>query len=145
LYQFCSLLCERFPGASADDSMEQCQVLKQVNIVDNYIDQFEEWMTLMRRDHNYLPENFFLRFLSGLKETIKHDTKCHKPTTLCATYWFARQQEQSYLSNNKKFPTNVPHRNAPPPNATSGPNNREARPRPIPDKTRGKGKYWYCQ
>jgi hypothetical protein len=74
--------------------MEQCQVLEQVNIVDNYVGQFEEWVTLMRSDHSYLPQNFFLlRFLSALKETIKHDTKCHKPATLRVAYWFARQQD----------------------------------------------------
>jgi hypothetical protein len=101
--QFCALLCERFPSPGAEESMELCQQLKQVNTVDHYIDQFEDWMTAMRKDHPYLPEGFFLlRFICGLKETIKHDIQCHKPPTLRAAYWFARKQEMSYLSNNKK-------------------------------------------
>jgi hypothetical protein len=36
--QLCTLLSERFPPPLADDSIEQCQVLKQLNTVDNYID-----------------------------------------------------------------------------------------------------------
>jgi hypothetical protein len=143
--QFCSLLCERFPGPSADDSMEQCQVLKQLNTVDNYIDQFEEWMSVMRKDHNYLTENFFLlRFLSGLKETIKHDTKCHKPATLRAAYWFARQQEQSFLANNKRTIPPTVGQNIPAYQQARAPLIRDNKPRLSLDKAREKGKCWYC-
>jgi hypothetical protein len=44
---FCTLLCERFPGPTPtpDDSLEQCQVLKEINTMENYIDQSEGWMT----------------------------------------------------------------------------------------------------
>jgi hypothetical protein len=39
--QFCTLLCERFLGSGAEESMEQCQQLKQTTTVDHYIDKFE--------------------------------------------------------------------------------------------------------
>jgi hypothetical protein len=123
--------------------MEQCQVLKQLNTVDNYIDQFEDWMSLMKKDHPYLTEHFFLlRFLSGLKDTIKHDTKCHKPSTLRAAYWFARQQEQSYLSNNKK--QNTTPRTTQTNNVNKALPARDNRQRPLPDKPRERVKCWYC-
>jgi hypothetical protein len=101
--QFCELLLDRFPDSGAHESMDQFQQLKQQTTVNTYIDTFEEWMTLMKRDHTYLPEYFFtLRFISGLKETIKHVVKTHKPPDLRAAYWYARQEELSYLSINKK-------------------------------------------
>lgn len=56
LQQFCSLLCERFPSPGVDESMEQCIYLKQQTILNSYVDLFEEWMTIMKRDHQYLPE-----------------------------------------------------------------------------------------
>jgi hypothetical protein len=83
--------------------MEQFQQLKQNTTINLYIDSFEEWMTAMKRDHRYLPELFFtLRFLSGLKDTIKHAVKCHKPPDLRSAYWYARQEELAYLSVHKK-------------------------------------------
>lgn len=50
--QFCSLLCERFPAPGVDESMEQCIQLKQQTTVNQYIDLFEEWMTVMKRDRS---------------------------------------------------------------------------------------------
>jgi hypothetical protein len=141
--QFYTLLSERFPTPLADDSMEQCQVLKQLNTVDNYIVQFEDWMSLMKKDHPYLTENFFLlRFLSGLKDTIKHDTKCHKPSTLRTAYWFARQQEQSYLSNNKK--QNTTPRTTQTTTVNRAQPARDNRARTLPNKPRESGKCLHC-
>jgi hypothetical protein len=81
--QFCSLICERFPNPGAKASMELCQQLKQTSKVDHYIDQFGDWMKILKSDHHYLPQSFFLlRFLSGLKDKINHDTPLLKPATL---------------------------------------------------------------
>jgi hypothetical protein len=53
--------------------MDQLQHLKQVSTVDSYINAYESWMTLMNRGRSYLPQDFFIdRFISGLKDTIKH-------------------------------------------------------------------------
>jgi hypothetical protein len=60
---------------------------------------------------------------------------------LRAAYWFARQQEQSYLSNNKKQNT------TPMTTQTNNVNKalpaRDNRQRPLPDKPRERGKCWY--
>jgi hypothetical protein len=111
--------------------------------VDQYIDKFEDWMTLMKRDHQYLPESFFLlRFLCGLKDTIKHDTKCHKPASLRAAYWFARRQEQSYLANKKNLqPTAAKLSNSTPAPRPLLPWENKA---PLPTRPRERGKCWYC-
>jgi hypothetical protein len=61
--------------------MEQFHLLKQTTTVSNYIDNFEEHMLLMKRDHPYLTDNFFLlRFLAGLKGSVKHSVKSHNPS-----------------------------------------------------------------
>jgi hypothetical protein len=90
--QFCQLICERFPVPGEHESMEQFQHLRQTGTVNQYIDIFEEYMICMQRDHSYLTDNFFLlRFISGLKETVKHAVKSHNPSTMKSAYWHARQ------------------------------------------------------
>jgi hypothetical protein len=97
--QFCDLLTERFPPMGEHETMEQFQHLKQTTTANNYIDLFEEYMIHMKRDHPYLTDNFFLlRFVAGLKDTVKHAVKSHNPSTLRNAYWQARQQEQAYLA-----------------------------------------------
>jgi hypothetical protein len=143
--QFCSLLLDRFPDSGIHESMEQFQQLKQNTTVNQYIDLFEEWMTAMKRDHQYLPEFFFtLRFLSGLKDTIKHAVQCHKPPDLRSAYWYARQEELAYLSVHKKQAnTPIPAKQAQPQPARNTVF-RENKFRPAADKTKEKGKCWYC-
>src|SRR4051812_25913591 len=100
-------------------------------------------MTLMKRDHHYLPESFFLlRFLCGLKDTIKHDTKCHQPTTLRSAYWFARRQEQSYLANKKNISQagNKGVQNA---QVNRNLAIKENKQLPV-NKVRERGECWYC-
>jgi hypothetical protein len=114
----CRVLLERFPEGQHIDPMEQLQLLKQVTTVDQYINAYETWMTLMKRDRKYLPHDFFVdRFLSGLKDNIKHHVQCQKPDTLLSAYWYARQYEKSTL---------LTVRRAPPPVQA---NNRNAFPR----------------
>jgi hypothetical protein len=76
--------------------MEQLQHLKQKTTVDHYINNYETWMTMMKRGRNYLPQEFFVdRFISGLKDNIKHTVQCQKPDTLLSAYWYARLYEKS--------------------------------------------------
>jgi hypothetical protein len=46
-----SVLLERFPDTMAADPMDQLQQLKQLSIVNIYIDPYESWMTQMKRGH----------------------------------------------------------------------------------------------
>jgi hypothetical protein len=64
---------DRFLDTIASDPMDQLQLLKQTTTVNAYIDQYEQWMTQMKRERSYLPQDFFVdRFTSGLKDSIKH-------------------------------------------------------------------------
>jgi hypothetical protein len=60
-----------FPYSGAHESMNQFQQLKQICAFNQYIDNFKEWMTMMKQDHNYPPEYFFtLHFISCLKYLV---------------------------------------------------------------------------
>jgi hypothetical protein len=73
--QLSQVLIERFPDTISSDPMDQLQLLKQVTSVNAYIDQYELWVTQMKRDRNYLPQDFFIdRFISGLKRNQAHRT-----------------------------------------------------------------------
>jgi hypothetical protein len=142
---FCELLTDRFPDTGAHESMDQFQQLKQISTVNLYIDSFEEWMTLMRRDHMYLPKYFFtLRFISGLKDTLKHAVKTHKPPDLKATYWYARQEELAFLSIHKKPTPSFSNKQAPRNTVIRQPLPRAQHNRPQQDRPKEKGKCWYC-
>ena len=125
--------------------MEQFHHLKQTSSVSSYIDTFEEYMIQMRRDHPYLTEHFFLlRFISGLKDSVKHLVKSHQPATLKAAYWQARQQEQAYLSLTKKPPQQQVTRQPTGLQAKQNSFLRDHRPRPMVDKPKEPRKCWYC-
>jgi hypothetical protein len=98
-------------------------------------------MTLMKRDHTYLLEYFFtLRFISGLKDTLWHSVKTHKPPDLRVAYWYARQEDQAYLSVTKKqISVTVTNRQPPAYNVNRPAPNRETRNRPQLDKQKEKG------
>ena len=72
------MLIDRFPDNVLIDPMDQLQLLKQVNLVNYYIDTYGTFsMTQMKKAGSYLPQNFFIdRFISGLKEGIKHTVQC---------------------------------------------------------------------
>jgi hypothetical protein len=95
-------------------------------VLSAYIAQYEIWMTQMKRERSYLPQDFFVdRFISGLKDSIKHLVQCQKPESLLKAYWYARKYEQAYLVNVKKavpvapapraYPQQRDNRNRPPP------------------------------
>ena len=99
------ILIERFPNKNTADPMEQLQTLKQVPTVNNYIDTYENWMQLMKREKPYLlPDLFVDRFISGLKDNIKHTVQIQKPSSLASAYWYARKYEKAYLSGTRRAP-----------------------------------------
>jgi hypothetical protein len=104
--ELCTIFLERFPDSNQIDPMDQLQHLRQLTTVDSYINAYETWMTLMKRDRSYLPTDFFVdRFLSGLKDNIKHNVQCQKPSMLLSSYWYARQYEKSVNSSARRPPT----------------------------------------
>jgi hypothetical protein len=101
--QLSQVLIDHFLDTVPNDPMDQLQLLKQVTSVNAYIDTYETWMTQMKRERPYLPQDFFVdRFISGLKENIKHNVHCQKPESLLSAYWYARQYEKAFLSAMKR-------------------------------------------
>jgi hypothetical protein len=139
------VLLDRFPDTTASDPMDQLQLLKQNTTVNAYIDQYEQWMTQMKTERNYLPQDFFVdRFTSGLKDSIKHLVQCQKPETLLSAYWYARKYEQAYLLNVKKqapaavVPQPFPQQQNQRPSIQRDNRNR------APNNNRGPKLCWYC-
>jgi hypothetical protein len=78
--QFCSIVSNRFFSHSAHSSLENFYHLKQTSSVAEYIQQFEEMMSLMQIEHLGLSEPYFVSsFIAGLKEGIKHYLIPHNP------------------------------------------------------------------
>ena len=120
--------------------MELLQTLKQMTTVNGYIDAYEQWMTLMKREKPYLQTDFFIdRFISGLKEGIRHTVLRQKPDSLMSAYWYARLYEKAHLANNKRPII---------PAQQQRPNNFGAqRPAAVRDnrvQNREPRKCWYC-
>jgi hypothetical protein len=66
--------------------------------VAEYIQRFEEAMSLMQMDYPGLSEPYFISsFIAGLKEGIKYYLIPHNPQTLCETYWKAKELEKGIL------------------------------------------------
>lgn len=64
--QLCSMISHRFSVASAQGVVEQLQNIKQYrSTILNYIDRFEECVELVKRDHPYLHESFFMSCFIG--------------------------------------------------------------------------------
>jgi len=95
-HHFCRMLEDRFLEISSIEIIGQFHNLKQTSIVPEYIDKFEEFMGLVKRNNPSLPEDYFVSsFIAGLKDFIQHHLQCHKPSTLTQAFWFARRLEQA--------------------------------------------------
>lgn len=90
--QWCAMVCTRFSAANVHEEVELFQNVKQYGLsVEQYIDKFEEYMDLVRRDHPYLQEQYFTScFINGLRGEIKHDVCGQKPQGLLESYWYAK-------------------------------------------------------
>jgi hypothetical protein len=67
--------------------------------MDHYINNYETRMKMMKQGRNYLPQDFFIdRFISGLKDNIKHTIQCQKPDTQLSANWYAQLYEKTQLS-----------------------------------------------
>ena len=112
------MLRDRLSEVNAHDAVEQLQNIRQeVANVSNYIDRFEECMSLVKRDHPYLQEAFLMScFIGGLRGESKHDVSGQRPQDMLETYWYARiygksatvkrNSGQGSFSRNK-FPASV--------------------------------------
>jgi hypothetical protein len=86
--QLCSMVFNRFSTYSSHNSLEAFHHLKQNTLVAEYIQRFEELMSLMQMEHLGLTEPYSVSsFLAGLKEGIKHYLIPHNPQSLSNAYW----------------------------------------------------------
>jgi hypothetical protein len=157
--QFCSMVTNRFSFHSTHSSLEAFHHLKQTTSVSEYIQKFEELMSLIQMDYPGLSETYFVSsFIAGLKDDIKHYLIPHSPQTLCDTYWKAKELEKGIL-HKKSLMTTSPQYLKPNPNTTATkfpnqnitvhqlnqPPNATNPPKPIPIKPKEPGKCWGCQ
>ena len=103
--------------------MELLKNIQQRNIVAQYIDNFEQCVALVKRDHPCLQENFLLScFIGGLRSDLKHEVCGQKPTGIIEAYWYAKIYEKAAAA--RKLPAPVgykprsysqPYKQPPPP------------------------------
>lgn len=97
--QFYLMVSDRFTEANAHEAVEQLQNVRQTGTVMQYIDKFEDSVSLVKRDHPYLTEAYILScFIGGLRADIKHDVCGQKPQNLLAGYWYAKVYEKASIA-----------------------------------------------
>jgi hypothetical protein len=70
-HHFCRIIGDRFNEMSTYEVICQFHNLKQTSSVNDYIDKFEEFMGLVKRDNPSLQEDYFVcSFVSGFKDYI---------------------------------------------------------------------------
>ena len=90
------MLGDRFNETSPCDAIGQFHSLKQTMSVTEYVENFEELMSLVKRSNPALSEAYFVSsFISGLKDFIQHHLQCYKPSTLSQAFWYAKRLEQA--------------------------------------------------
>jgi len=115
--QFCQMIADRFTQANAHEAVEKLKNIQQTTSVAAYIDQFEECVQLVRRDHPYLQEAFLMScFIGGLRADIKHDVSGQRPRGILEAYWFAKNYENAaaakktyYQASYGRNRGNIPH------------------------------------
>jgi hypothetical protein len=112
--QFCRLICDRFAQSSIYELLEKFHSVKQYNMtVSDYTDKFEEIMAVIRDEHPYLQEHYYIvTFVNGLRPEIKCNLRPQRPTTLSNAYWMARDYESGLLATARaqRFAGQLPFR-----------------------------------
>jgi hypothetical protein len=93
--RFCKLICDRFAESSIYEILEKFHSCRQYNLsVSDYTDKFEEIMVVIREEHPYLQEQYYIvSFVNGLRPAIKCNLRPQRPNTLADAYWMARDYE----------------------------------------------------
>jgi hypothetical protein len=127
------MITNRFSTPSSHTSVENFHHLKQTTSITDYIQKFEELMTLMQMEHPRLNEQYFISsFIAGFKNGIKHYLIPHNPETLCDTYWKAKELEKDILIKKSLLTANSPYpKHNPPYHQTSYPKPQK----PFPNKS----------
>lgn len=101
-HHFCRIVSGRFNTTSEYDIVGQFHNLKQIGTMVDYVDRFEELVTMVKRTNPTLSETYYISsFISGLKDYIQFHLQCHQPTFLSQAYWFAQRFEEANPSSKK--------------------------------------------
>lgn len=80
---FCLDLSVRFRDDECRNVVEEFNKLTQVGTLEDYLDKFEDLMSLMIQKNPEIPDSYFLdSFIGGLKPTIKYFVRSFDPPTL---------------------------------------------------------------
>jgi cytochrome c biogenesis protein ResB len=81
------MLLDKFPMQSTYTSLENFHHIKQNTYVADYIQRFEEVMSLMQMEYPNLSEPYFVSsFIAGLRDGIQHYLIPHNPQNLSEAY-----------------------------------------------------------
>uniref|UniRef100_A0ACD5VCY1 Uncharacterized protein n=1 Tax=Avena sativa TaxID=4498 RepID=A0ACD5VCY1_AVESA len=107
--QFCQMIADRFTQANAHEAVERLKNIQQHSSVQAYIDNFEECVQLVKRDHPYLQEAFLMScFIGGLRADIKHDVCGQRPRGILEAYWYAKVYESSAAAKKSYYQSFAP-------------------------------------
>ncbi|XP_019150587.1 PREDICTED: uncharacterized protein LOC109147385 [Ipomoea nil] len=92
--RFVEAICRRF-GDSKVSVMEDFAAFKQWGNVDDFTDEFEEFMSLLLQIHPCLTETYFMEnYIARLRQNLRCFVRTARPRDLADAIWFARQYEK---------------------------------------------------
>lgn len=143
--QWCHMVSTRFSAANEHEAVELFQNVKQYgSTVEQYIDKFEEYVDLVRRDHPYLQEQYLNScFIGGLRGDIKHDVCGQKPQGLLESYWYAKNYEKA--ANARKVALNFSRNRNQNTNFNNPGRNANNRPQRGDGEKKEDRKCWFCK
>lgn len=98
---FVADLNARFKDNSGINVVEQFNKLQQLDVLEDYIDEFENLRSVMLQNNHILPDAYILdSFIGGLKPAVKPFVRAFKPVTVSDAIEFARLQEESLSFSN---------------------------------------------
>lgn len=103
-------LVARFRDNIGDNAVEKFNKLSQNGNIETYIDEFENYRSLIsQKAHNLSDEYVLDSFIGGMKDTIKPFVRAFKLTTISEAIEYARLHKHTLSSLNlnphKKYPT----------------------------------------
>jgi len=70
-YKFCSYITKRFSEKSICDNVKAFHSLNQTRDLNEYVEEFERMLNLVRRDNLNLPSDYYVNcFIAGLSDYI---------------------------------------------------------------------------
>lgn len=84
--------------------VEQFNKLQQTRSIEDYINEFDNSISLIEQHHHVLPDMYLSEsFIRVLKPTVKPFVRAFKPVSVTKAINYAWLQEESLLANAQKF------------------------------------------